>query len=109
MRRPRVPLFSLVLVLLFAGAFWIRVGRGARRVGQDDLSRCDSARAVSVVIDSLAKGDPFRSQVLRFARETGGVRIVTMPDSSSSMLDGMAILHVDAACRILSVTRTDSA
>jgi hypothetical protein len=108
-RRLSVPLLILALVVLFAGAFWIRAGRFTRQVGQDALSSCDSAHAARVVTDSLAQGDPFRSQVLRFAREPGGVRIVTMPDSSSRMLDGMAIVHVDAACRILSITRTDSA
>jgi len=108
-RRLSVPLLILALVVLFAGAFWIRAGPVTRTVGQDALSSCDSAHAARVVTDSLAKGDPFRSQVLRFAREPGGVRIVTMPDSSSSMLDGMAIVHVDAACSILSIARTDSA
>ena len=109
MRRLSLPLLILALVVLFAGAFWMRAGRGVRRNAQDALSRCDSTRAANVVIDSLAKHDPFRSQVIRFAREAGGVIIVTMPDSSSRIADGMAIAHVDAICRIIGVTRTDSA
>ena len=77
----RVPLFTLVLLLLFAGAFWIRAGQGARPSGSWALPTCDSASAAKAAIDSLTETDPFRSRVLRFERDSVGVRIVTMPDS----------------------------
>jgi hypothetical protein len=105
----RVPLFTLVLLLLFAGGFWIRAGRGARASGNWALPTCDSASAAKVAIDSLTKIDPFRSRVLRFERDSLGVRIVTMPDSGSRVLDGMAVIHVNRGCRITSLVQTDSA
>ena len=109
MRKPQVPLFTLVLVVLFAGAFWMRAGRGHAPIDQSPAPGCDSASAAKVVIDSLSNVDPFRSQILRFAREAHRVRIVTMPDSSSRITDGMAIIYVDDRCHITSLVQTDSA
>ena|SRR2546425_236802 len=105
----RVPLFSLVLVLLFAGAFWWRVGRRPTPTGNWAVRTCDSTSAVSVAFDSLAKVDPFRSKVFRFERDSQGVRIVTIPDTASRMLDGMAIIRIGERCRVTSLVQTDSA
>ena len=105
----RVPLFSLVVVLLFAGAFWVSVGRKPRPSGSWAVPACDSASAAKVAIDSLAKIDPFPSAVLRFAPGSVGVRIVTMPDAQAHVVDGMAVIHVNRRCRITSLVQTDSA
>jgi hypothetical protein len=105
----RVPLFSLVLLLVFAGAFWIWTGPGGRSSGRWGAQPCDSARAARVAIDSLTKVDPYRSRVLRFNRDSLGVRIVTMPDSGSAVTDGMAVIRVNDQCRIISLVQTDSA
>lgn len=72
---------------------------------------CDSARAARVALDSLARLDPFRSAVLRFARDTAGARIVTWPvqPPRGRITDGMAIVRVGHDCRIVSLFRTDSA
>ena len=109
MHRPRVPLFTLVLVVLFAGAFWMRAGRGHRPAGETVAPPCDSTRAVNLVIDSVANRYYFKSQVLRFAREPNRVRIVTMPVSSMGIRDGMTITYVDDQCRITHLVQTDSA
>jgi hypothetical protein len=111
MQRPvmrGVPLFSLVVVLLFAGAFWIRAGRRPPPSGTWAVPACDSASAASVVIDSLGRIDPFRSKVLRFERDSAGLRIVTIPDTPT-IVDGMAVARVGARCRITSLVQTDSA
>jgi len=105
----RVPLFSLVLVLLFAGAFWFRVGRRPPVVESLSAPPCDSARAATIVIDSLTRIDPFRSTVFRFERDSLGVRIVTIPDSPSTVRDGMAVVRVNRRCRITSLVQRDSA
>jgi len=105
----RVPLFSLVLVLLFAGAFWFRVGRRPPVVESLSVPPCDSARAATIVIDSLTRIDPFRSTVFRFERDSLGVRIVTIPDSPSTVRDGMAVVRVNRRCRITSLVQRDSA
>jgi hypothetical protein len=106
----RVPLFSLVLVLLFAGAFWFRVGRRPPVVESLSVTPpCDSARAARIVIDSLTRIDPFRSTVFRFGRDSLGVRIVTIPASPSTVRDGMAVVRVNRRCRITSLVQRDSA
>jgi len=105
----RVPLFSLVLLLLVAGAFWIRAGRRPRPTGSWAVPTCDSASAARVAIDSLSSIDPFRSRVFRFGADSQGMRIVTIPDTMSRMRDGMAVVRVDDRCRITSLVQTDSA
>ena len=105
----RIPLFSLVLLLLLAGAFWIRTGRRPRPSGNWAVPTCDSTNAARVAIDSLSRIDPFRSRVFRFESDSQGMRIVTIPDTMSRMPDGMAVIHVDGRCRITSLVQTDSA
>jgi hypothetical protein len=105
----RVPLFSLVILFLFAGAFWIRAGRARTPSVTSAAPSCDSTTAARIAIDSLAQIDPFRSKVLRFARNSGSVRIVTMPDGQVPVLDGMAVVWINARCRIISLMQTDSA
>ena len=82
---------------------------------------CDSARAAHIVLDSLDRLNFSPSAVYRLTRDTLGMRFVTMPDHArleaaqvyDSMaiviLDGMAIVHVNAACRIVRLVQTDSA
>jgi hypothetical protein len=98
-----------VFLVLFAGAFWIRAGRGRPVGARTESILCDSVRAVNLVIDSVATGYSFPSQVLRFARERHRVRIVTMPASQSRVTDGMTVAYVDDQCRITSLVQTDSA
>ncbi len=107
----RVPLFSLVLVLLFAGTWWLRVGRRPPPTSNWAVPTCDSAAAVRVAIDSLARTDPFRSRIFRFQRDSQGLRITTMPDQhlQPGILDGMAVVLVGPRCSIISVVRGDSA
>ena len=73
------------------------------------VQRCDSARAANVAIDSLSRLDPFKSEVYRYEPESAGVRIVTWPARDQEVIDGMAIIRLDQACRILSLVQTDSA
>jgi len=83
-----------------------------RAAGQPiDRPTCDSTRAAQLALDSLARLDPFRSAVLRFQRDSAGVRIVTWPEPRTGTIvrDGMAIVRVSPACRIVSLVQTDSA
>ena len=105
----RVPLFSLVILLLFAGAFWIRAGRARAPSTRGPAPSCDSTSAARVAIDSLGQLDRFRSKVLRFERDADSVRIVTMPGGQIPVLDGMAVVRINARCRITSLVQTDSA
>jgi hypothetical protein len=72
---------------------------------------CDSARAARVALDSLARLDRSPSAVLRFERDSAGVRIVTLPDrqANATVRDGMAIIRVGPNCRIVTLVQTDSA
>ena len=101
-----VLLFGFVLLVLLGGA----CTRKQERASQGRAA-CDSISAVRVALDSLAHLDPFRSAVLRFARDSQGIRIVTMPDQQSSglVVDGMAVVHVNDRCLITSLVQTDSA
>ena len=102
-----VPLFRFMLVVLLAGACTRKQERAS-----PGGAACDSISAVRVALDSLAHLDQFRSAVLRFARDSQGMRIVTMPDQQSSgrvVVDGMAVVHVNDRCLITSLVQTDSA
>jgi hypothetical protein len=105
----RIPLFSLVLILIFAGTWWIRVGRHPRPTGSFAVPACDSANAARVAIDSLSRVERFRSRVFRFQADSQGMRIVTIPDTTSTVTDGMAVIHVNRRCRITSLVQADSA
>ena len=103
-----VPLFSLVLVLLLAGAFWWRVGRTPRQGPRASEPACDSARAVNMAIDSLSEIDHFKSKVYRFENDSIGTQVVMVPNTSL-IVDGMAVIRIDRGCRITSLVRRDSA
>jgi hypothetical protein len=111
MTMSRAFLFSLVLILLFAITFWLRIGRRPPPTPAWQVPRCDSATAARVVLDSLEHTDGFRSAVYRFERGESRLRITTMPDQRSrpGILDGMALVVIGPRCSILSVVRTDSA
>jgi hypothetical protein len=49
--------------------------------------------------------------MVRFERDSAGVRIVTWPDrrAGAMVVDGMAIVRVGLNCRIVSLVQTDSA
>jgi hypothetical protein len=68
----------------------------------------DSARAICVAVDTLSRGYGLASRPLRVAAESGGFRVVTVPDDSNTV-DGMAVVEVDASGRVQSVVLTDSA
>ena len=68
----------------------------------------DSARAVCLALDTLARGERLPSRVWRFEQTAEGFRIVTVP-ADARMLDGMGIVHVTRAGRVTSVVVTDSA
>ena len=70
---------------------------------------CDSARAATIVLDSLRLLMPFPSIVYRFERDSTGTRIVTYPAPGQLILDGAGVARIDAACRITSLVLTDSA
>src|SRR5216684_2522890 len=69
----------------------------------------DSARAARVALDTLARIQPFPSQVYRFSRDSSGFRIVTLPAPDHLMTDGMAIIRLNAQCQVTSLVQTDSA
>jgi hypothetical protein len=95
--------------LMLASAVWVGAGRQLQARDTWAAPRCDSTNAVKVAIDSLAKIDPFRSKVFRYEHNARDIRIVTMPDTSPRITDGMAIIHVNSRCRITSLVQTDSA
>ncbi len=68
----------------------------------------DSARAVCVALDTLARGERLPSRVLRVEQTAGGFRVVTVP-ASPSTVDGMGVVHVTRAGRVTRVVVTDSA
>ena len=70
---------------------------------------CDSARAATIVLDSVKRLTAFPSIVYRFGQDSGGTRIVTYPAPGQVILDGAGVARLDAACRITSLTFTDSA
>ena len=70
---------------------------------------CDSARAATIVLDSVKRLTAFPSIVYRFEQDSGGTRIVTYPAPGQLILDGAGVARIDAACRITSLAFTDSA
>ena len=108
---------SRILTLLEGAVFALAVGLSAcgsspRGVAQPtSRPTCDSTRAAQLALDSLARLDPFHSAVLRFERDSAGVRIVTWPERQTGTIvrDGMAIVRVGPTCRIVSLVQTDSA
>jgi hypothetical protein len=70
---------------------------------------CDSARAAQVALDSVNKLNDFRSAIYRFERNSrDGIRVVTGP-YENVVRDGMAIVRLDARCRIRGLVQRDSA
>ena len=102
----------LLSVLLVAACQSREEGSAQRAEGPSTattVQRCDSARAATVALDSLARLNPRKSEVYRYEADSAGVRIVTWPARDQQVVDGMAIVRVDQACRIASLVRTDSA
>jgi hypothetical protein len=97
----------LSAVFALAGSAWA-CGRPAG--GAADCSRegGDSARAVCLALDTLARGERLPSRLLRAERTPEGFRIVTVP-ADPNMVDGMGIVHVTRAGHVTSVVVTDSA
>ena len=86
----------------------------ARADHHDRLPACrggadDSALAAFAALDTTNRSDPFSSVILRYSRDSTGFRIVTMPAPGSHVVDGMAIIRLSPACRVISVVKTDSA
>ena len=69
----------------------------------------DSALAVSVALDTVAKLMRFPSQVAHFGHDSTGFRIVTMPAQGPAVLDGMATVRLALSCQVQSVVESDSA
>jgi len=86
-----------------------RAGHGDGDTLRATASSCDSAHAARAALDSLARLDPFRSEVYRYEADSAGVRIATWPAPGAAVTDGMAVVRVDRACRITSLVQTDSA
>lgn len=112
----RLPMGCVALVVLLASAACQPPSpdEAVGRMDRGSLARaatpsCDSAQAARVALDSLAQLDPFPSAVYRFESDSLGVRIVTWPTSGQLVLDGMAVVRIDRACRIVSLIQTDSA
>jgi hypothetical protein len=106
-------ILRIVSVALVAGAACSpseRRDSGAERAGGlVQAMPCDSARATRVVIDSLDRAFPFRSAIFRYGADSAGIRVVTIPAPGAKVLDGMAIVRLDGACRITRVEPRDSA
>jgi len=105
--RALAPCAVILLGLLLAPARSVQAQRpsSSRTCGTQPG---DSARVVQRVLDSLARGAPFRSKVYRYQLDSLGIRIVTMP-ADARFVDGMAIVRIDPRCRIVSIVQTDSA
>lgn len=104
------------LVLLLLSGVGACADRPRDRGGVPVRVRCaggvaDSADAVALALDTLARLDRYRSAVVRFARDSAGYRLVTVPAPEPTMIvfDGMAIVHVSRECRVTRVVQTDSA
>jgi hypothetical protein len=68
----------------------------------------DSARAACVALDTVVRSSGVRSRALSAARAAdGGFRVRTVP-AEANVLDGMAVVEVDRAGRVRSVTLGDS-
>ena len=107
---PTFPRPALLLVCMVLGAAACeRNDRSDKQAAASSV--CDSAAAVRVATDSLAKRYSFRSSVIRFTSDSTGSHIVTWPDPTLTprVLDGMAEIRVSSACRITSLALKDSA
>lgn len=71
--------------------------------------RADSASAAIAALDTANKALGFGSQVYRFARDTLGYTIVTIPIPTTHARDPMAVIKLDKRCRVTSLVLTDSA
>jgi hypothetical protein len=69
----------------------------------------DSAIVAAVVLDSLGKLDPFRSEIYTFRHDSSGFRVTTTPVPPPRVTDGMAIVLLDRTCQITKLIQTDSA
>lgn len=69
----------------------------------------DSSAVAALALDTVSKIVQMPSRVLRFGQDSMGFRLVTIPDPTTRVTDGMAIVRIDTQCRILSVVVTDSA
>jgi len=103
------PRLAIVAFLLAASACENPPPRADRPVARE--VPCDSSQAARLALDSLARLDSFPSAVVRFERDSTGVRIVTGPDrqAGATVVDGMAVVRVTPTCRIASLVQTDSA
>jgi hypothetical protein len=101
-------LYVAVLVSLGAGMGCTASEKAASQQGSV-ATGCDSARAATIVLDSVKRVTAFPSIVYRFEPDSGGTRIVTYPAPGQRILDGAGVARLDAACRITSLAFTDSA
>lgn len=69
----------------------------------------DSVRIVAVALDAVRPEAGFASIVFRFEPISDGVRVVTVPDPDSAIVnDGMAAVVVDRDCKVSRLIRSDS-
>ncbi|AHG92876.1 hypothetical protein J421_5341 (plasmid) [Gemmatirosa kalamazoonensis] len=97
----------LFTIFTLAGAA-AACGRTARRAADCSRAAGDSARAVCVALDTLARGARLPSRVFRVEHTADGFRVVTVP-ANPHTLDGMGVVDVTRAGRVTSVVVTDSA
>jgi hypothetical protein len=73
---------SAPVVALLAFALSATCGAQQQSRKRTTAVACDSARAARIVLDSLARLDPFPSAVYGLTRDTLGMRFVTKPDQT---------------------------
>ena len=72
------------------------------------MAATDSARAVCVALDTVARGWGLTSRVRGIARDGGVTRVYTVP-ADPNTLDGIGVVDVGPDGRVLRATITDSA
>ena len=68
----------------------------------------DSARAICIALDTLARGERLPARLWRFTMEGDTFRIITVP-ADPAVIDGMGVVRVSRRGKVLSVVVTDSA
>jgi hypothetical protein len=104
-------LFGLLVCVVAASCSPDQPPPPARAQGVRDAAcagaATDSARAVCVALDGLARGERLPSRVHRVTREGQGFCVETLP-ADPATVDGTGIVHLDEDGRLRSLAVVDS-
>jgi hypothetical protein len=100
-------LLALPVLAASCGPDQPRAPAHAERAADCSGAASDSARAVCVALDSLARGERLPSRVHAVMRTAQGFCVQTLP-ADPSMVDGTGVIHLDQDGRIRSLAVVDS-